>query len=431
MPYLQKNLYAWVLDNAVCFENPLAFKPANGPQIFMKVNQGFWKNFKLGNLHEKDKAEKLFLITLGNEETQSILLGDQRFLLRSQKVNQVGRVHLAVKALDFEILGSVEFGAQLEFKSYATFRRWSGFKDCNTSELERNMITKRLHNNQVVYAIELLNPQQATESLRWISPVSRFRFMFKQRWSTLICFTMFYAYRSKSMLLKILCRFVGELFYLLWEPIYIYLVCIYISIGYWFMSRYKYIYIYMYENKYIHAYFCLFQGQEPVPQSAMCGSCGCADCCTESWILNAGFGGVPVLGPTKCMGLNFKHSLCVCHISAKSNGLLQNSWSTWPLRGASYFKGQTHFHTLLIMVCVNIYIYIYTCVYIGAIDLYPMMYTPCIPSTIVGHCFSIFLGVAIYAAYMTTRYNRYSQATLVGFMVFKAEKCPFRSLLGN
>ena len=199
LPYLQKDLYAWVLDNAVCFERPIPFKPASGPQTFMTVNQDFWQNFNLGNLDGKKQAEKLFLITLGIDETQSILVGDQRFLLRSQRVGQTGRVHLAVKALDFAILGSVEFGAQMEFKSYTTFRRWNGYKDCNTSEIERNVITNRLKAGKSVYAIELRNPQQATESLRWISCVSRFTFMF----------TMFYAYNSKNMLLKTLCRSLG------------------------------------------------------------------------------------------------------------------------------------------------------------------------------------------------------------------------------
>ena len=180
LPYLQKNLYAWVLDNAVCFERPLPFKPANGPQTFMIVNQDFWRNFNLGSLNEKNKAEKLFLITLGIEETQSILAGDQRFLLRSQRVGQAGRVHLAVKALDFAILGSVEFGVQMEFNSYTAFRRWNGYKDCNTSEIERNSIFNRLKTGKSVHAIELQNPQHATESLRWISCVSRFTLMFKQ-----------------------------------------------------------------------------------------------------------------------------------------------------------------------------------------------------------------------------------------------------------
>lgn len=165
----------------------------------MTVNQDFWQNFNLGNLDGKKQAEKLFLITLGIDETQSILVGDQRFLLRSQRVGQTGRVHLAVKALDFAILGSVEFGAQMEFKSYTTFRRWNGYKDCNTSEIERNVITNRLKAGKSVYAIELRNPQQATESLRWISCVSRFTFMF----------TMFYAYNSKNMLLKTLSRSLG------------------------------------------------------------------------------------------------------------------------------------------------------------------------------------------------------------------------------
>ena len=199
LPYLQKDLYAWVLDNAVCFERPIPFKPASGPQTFMTVNQDFWQNFNLGNLDGKKQAEKLFLITLGIDETQSILVGDQRFLLRSQRVGQTGRVHLAVKALDFAILGSVEFGAQMEFKSYTTFRRWNGYKDCNTSKIERNVITNRLKAGKSVYAIELRNPQQATESLRWISCVSRFTFMF----------TMFYAYNSKNMLLKTLSRSLG------------------------------------------------------------------------------------------------------------------------------------------------------------------------------------------------------------------------------
>ena len=153
LPYLQKDLYAWVLDNAVCFERPIPFKPASGPQTFMTVNQDFWQNFNLGNLDGKKQAEKLFLITLGIDETQSILVGDQRFLLRSQRVGQTGRVHLAVKALDFAILGSVEFGAQMEFKSYTTFRRWNGYKDCNTSEIERNVITNRLKAGKSVYAI--------------------------------------------------------------------------------------------------------------------------------------------------------------------------------------------------------------------------------------------------------------------------------------
>eukprot|EP00435_Cladocopium_sp_Y103_P047655 s2323_g14.t1 len=149
----------------------------------MTVNQDFWQNFKLENLDKEVRSDddKLLLIALGIEETQSILVGDQRFLLRSQRVSQSGRVHLAVKALDFAILGSVEFGANKEFKNYLTFRRWSGYKDCNTNDLERGMIGKRLKAGKPVYAIELCNPQQATDSLRWISHVSRFRFtMFKQ-----------------------------------------------------------------------------------------------------------------------------------------------------------------------------------------------------------------------------------------------------------
>ena len=177
LSYLQKDLYAWILDNAICFETALSFKPLGGAQIFMRVDEDFWKNLLSGEEpSQSEEVQQKSLITLSHEETQSILAGEQCYLLRSQRVSQSGRVLLAVKSLNFAVLGSVEFGENLEFKSSRAFQRWDGYKDCSPSDLgDQSNITKRLQSNKPVYAITLRNPEPAEESMYWISTDSCFK----------------------------------------------------------------------------------------------------------------------------------------------------------------------------------------------------------------------------------------------------------------
>lgn len=92
--FLQKELFSWVFADAKLFDEPIKFQPTKGCQVFMLVDRAFWQaQLSPSNFTGDDSA---LIITLGADETQRILAGEQTYLLRSQRVGQLGRVHLAV-----------------------------------------------------------------------------------------------------------------------------------------------------------------------------------------------------------------------------------------------------------------------------------------------------------------------------------------------
>lgn len=176
MDYLQKELYAWVFENPVMFDKPVQFQPKGGCQKFMLVDRDFWRT----TLSLEDQCdggptpEPTLLITLGAEETDQILNGEQEYLLRSQRVSQRGRVNLAVKSLGFCVPGSVEFASVQEFKNVRSFKNWEGLKLCAPQDVQTgSTVFKRLTQGKSIYAVKLVHPQRATEPTYWNSPVLR------------------------------------------------------------------------------------------------------------------------------------------------------------------------------------------------------------------------------------------------------------------
>lgn len=172
LEYLQQPLYKRVVGNAVLFDKPLPFKPKPGCQNWMQVSNDFWNEaLSCEKPEDQDvkKAAFYLLITLGADETDSILAGEQQYLLRSQQV-KLGLVHLAVKSMDFAIPGRVEFASQKEFTSCRAFNRWEGYKGCNPADLlATSAMMKRLKEGKSVFAVELVGPTKLDKWLEWSS----------------------------------------------------------------------------------------------------------------------------------------------------------------------------------------------------------------------------------------------------------------------
>lgn len=170
--YLQKDLYAWVFKDPVMLDKPVQFQPKGGCQKFMLVDEDFWRTALCAE--DQPTSEPVLLITLGAEETQSIINGEQQYLLRSQRVGQTGRVNLAVKSLGFCVLGSVEFSSVQEFKLLRSFKNWEGLELCNPQDVQTGgAMFKRLTQGKSIYAVKLVCPQRAKEPMYWNSPVLR------------------------------------------------------------------------------------------------------------------------------------------------------------------------------------------------------------------------------------------------------------------
>ena len=172
MDFLQPDLFAWVMSVAVIFEDPILFQPTRGCQIFMQVNKAFWQ--KVLTSEPTSTPSSLLLMTLGAEETESIVTGEQQYLLRSQRVPvKQGKIHLAVKSLGFCVPGSVEFESIQEFTSLQRFKKWDGLSDCNPNDtITGGSIMKRLQEGKSVFAVKLANPEKFIECLEWFSSVS-------------------------------------------------------------------------------------------------------------------------------------------------------------------------------------------------------------------------------------------------------------------
>ena len=172
LAFLQSDLFAWVMSDAVIFEDPIQFQPTRGCQIFMQVNKAFWQNV-LGS-EPTSTSSSFLLMTLGAEETESIVTGEQKYLLRSQRVPaKQERIHLAVKSLGYCVPGTVEFESIQEFTSLQRFNKWEGLSDCNPNDIiTGGSIMKRLQEGKTVFAVKLANPEKFTECLEWVSPVS-------------------------------------------------------------------------------------------------------------------------------------------------------------------------------------------------------------------------------------------------------------------
>lgn len=170
--FLEKDLYAWIFEDAIRFATPAHFQPPRGGQRFLNVGEEMWSCVVPKPSNEKTPTS---IITLGQQETQQILRGEQSFLLRSQRVTHQGRVYLSVKSLGFQIPGSVQFGKGQQFTCQREFRMWEGFNRCNFLDtLEGSTMMNRLRSGKAVFAVELLMPEYSKEPLEWCSPVSWF-----------------------------------------------------------------------------------------------------------------------------------------------------------------------------------------------------------------------------------------------------------------
>ena len=178
LPYLRGNLYAWVVDDAALFENPMSFQPKQGCQGFMQTDPSFWEELFKPLTRTKSTAESELLITLSQEEAEGILSGDQIYLLRSQRCHALGRVHLCVKSLGFTILGSVQLEGTQHFNSLKTFRSWEGPPSCNPLDVDpASPLMSRLKQGKDVYAVTLASPRRAATTVEWCSPVAWSKFV--------------------------------------------------------------------------------------------------------------------------------------------------------------------------------------------------------------------------------------------------------------
>ena len=177
MPFLEQDLYSWVVKDAVMFEEPLNFQPKPGCMRFMQIDPSFWEGLLKSKTSTEDHAESMLLITLSQDEAEGILAGNQTYLLRSQRSTH-GRVHVCVKSLGFTILGSVEFEATQTFTSLKTFKAWEGLPSCNSLDVDpTSSLMKRLKDGKAVYAVTLGSPQKAATTMEWCSPVAWYKFV--------------------------------------------------------------------------------------------------------------------------------------------------------------------------------------------------------------------------------------------------------------
>lgn len=176
------------MSDAVLFDEPISFQPTKGCQRFMAVDPEFW-NHVLGTESEPSPTPDVGVLTLGADEAEQILLGEQRYLLRSQRLQtKQGKIYLAVKSLDFTVPGAVEFESAIEFTSLQQFKKWEGLDDCNPNDTINGCNTmKRLQDGKPVFAIRLEKVEKFSECLQWRSPVSGSRFKVASFGCTYIC----------------------------------------------------------------------------------------------------------------------------------------------------------------------------------------------------------------------------------------------------
>lgn len=162
------------MGEPIMFDEPLQFEVAKGCQRFMNVDKQFWaKTLKVeANVHDN---QSVYIMTMGADEIERVLSGEQQYILRSQRIRKCGRVHLAVKSLGYRIPGTVEFESQLEFKNYRKIRSWDGLKLCDPADAETSStIMQRLKQEKSVFAVKISRPQRLHTLLEWTSNVPRF-----------------------------------------------------------------------------------------------------------------------------------------------------------------------------------------------------------------------------------------------------------------